>query len=286
MLSYRHAFHAGNHADVLKHFVLLELLNYLNQKDKPYCYVDTHAGAGLYALNEGYATKNAEFETGIARLMDEKNLPQPLARYVKLVQSFNDEGKLDFYPGSPLVAHRAMRHTAELRDTQRLFELHPTDYKLLQENCKTLRINANFVQMSDGFAGLKAVLPPASRRALVLIDPPYEDKRDYTTLVDALAESLRRFATGTYAVWYPCLQRHELPYLIKDLKALPAKSWLNVELNVQAPSIEGFGMHGSGLFILNPPWTLADTLAQTLPTLTELLAMDDDAHFILEHGES
>ncbi|WP_255987454.1 23S rRNA (adenine(2030)-N(6))-methyltransferase RlmJ [Chitinolyticbacter albus] len=279
MLSYRHAFHAGNHADVLKHFLLVELLHYLNQKDKPYWYLDTHAGAGLYALTEGYAAKNAEFEGGIARLWQRNDLPQALARYVALIRGFNPDGRLAFYPGSPLVAQRAMRADDRLR----LYELHPTDGKLLAENVATLGRQAQW-QQADGFAGIKAVLPPPPRRALTLIDPPYEDKSDYRRVVDALEEALKRFATGVYAVWYPCLQREEARALPQQLKKLPVKGWLRAELFVQGPSNDGFGMHGSGVFILNPPYTLYATLAEVLPYLASQLALDGGARHVLEKG--
>ncbi|WP_148715128.1 23S rRNA (adenine(2030)-N(6))-methyltransferase RlmJ [Chitinolyticbacter meiyuanensis] len=277
MLSYRHAFHAGNHADVLKHFLLVELLHYLNQKDKPYWYIDTHAGAGLYALTEGYAARNAEFESGVARLWQAPDLPAPLARYVDAVRAFNPAGQLAFYPGSPLVAQHVMRDSDKLR----LFELHPTDGKLLADNVATLGRQAQW-QQADGFAGIKAVLPPPPRRALTLIDPPYEDKADYRRVVQAMEEALRRFATGSYAIWYPCLQREEARALPQQLKKLPAKGWLQAELYVQGPSSDGFGMHGSGMFIVNPPYTLHATLAEVLPYLLGRLGQDGGARFVLE----
>ncbi|KAF0813088.1 Ribosomal RNA large subunit methyltransferase J [Andreprevotia sp. IGB-42] len=277
MLSYRHAFHAGNHADVLKHFLVVELLGYLNQKDKPYWYIDSHAGAGAYSLTEGYATKNAEFETGIARLWQRDDLPAPLARYVDVIRGFNPDGQLKHYPGSPLVAQAVMRADDKLR----LFELHPSDAKLLLENVDHLRRQA-VVQTADGFNGLKSVLPPAPRRGLTLIDPPYEEKHDYQRVIKALEDSLARFAGGTYAIWYPCLQREEAKALPGKLKGLPAKSWLRAELFVQGPSADGFGMHGSGMFILNPPYTLHATLQTVLPVLVDALGLDRGARFLLE----
>ncbi|MDR0770011.1 MAG: 23S rRNA (adenine(2030)-N(6))-methyltransferase RlmJ [Burkholderiales bacterium] len=276
MLSYRHAFHAGNHADVLKHTVLVALLRHLNQKETPYAYVDTHAGAGLYSLTEGYAARNAEFQNGIAHLWTRTDLPEALADYRDLVRSFNPDGTLRFYPGSPLIAQRTMRPGDKLR----LFELHPSDYPLLAENCRPMKRQAQ-VQKSDGFAGLKAVLPPPSRRGLVLIDPSYENKDDCHQIVNAVNESLTRFATGIFAVWYPCLQRQDIDSLRRKLRALPVK-WLDVTLNVQHPSADGFGMHGSGLFIINPPWQLDVLLQKNLPLLVKLLAHDEGAHFALE----
>ena len=277
MLSYRHAFHAGNHADVLKHFVLAQVLSYFNQKDKPYWYIDTHAGAGMYALDAGYALQNAEFKTGIAPLMKAasvKNLPPELADFTQLIQSFNVDNKLNLYPGSPTIAEQLMRAD----DKMRLFELHPSDCKLLLENFsgqgRTVKI-----EMQDGFAGIKAILPPPTKRAAVLIDPPYEEKQDYQRVVTCIKESLLRFATGTYIVWYPLLQREEPLHMVQKLKGLNLPSWLNITLTVQRPSAEGFGMHGSGLFIVNPPWTLPEILNNNLPVLVDLLGQDDGANF-------
>lgn len=277
MLSYRHAFHAGNHADVLKHFVQMQLLQYLAQKDKPYWVIDTHAGAGCYELLGGFATKNAEYESGIARLWEVKDLPQSLADYVALVKGLNPEGRLKLYPGSPLVSQLLLRE----QDRLRLFELHPSDYEILMENF-IAHDKQVIVQKSDGFAALKALLPPPPRRALVLIDPPYEEKQDYKRVVDALQEGLKRFANGMYAVWYPCLQREESERLPEKLKRLPVKSWLHVALHVQTPSADGFGMHGSGMFVLNPPWTLHATLQEVMPKLVTLLGQDAGARFVLE----
>ena len=277
MLSYRHAFHAGNHADVLKHLVELELLHYLAQKDKPYWYIDTHAGAGCYELDSEYAEMNAEFEGGIARLWDAEGLPKSLAEYVAMVRHFNPDGMLKFYPGSPLVAHYALRE----QDRMRLYELHPTDHAILEENFAGNGTQV-LMQKADGFGALKALLPPPTRRAFVLMDPPYEEKQDYQRVVKALQEGLKRFATGTYAVWYPQLQRSESVQLPDDLKQLPAKSWLHVALSVQRPSLDGFGMHGSGMFVLNPPWTLHATLQEVMPVLAARLGQNGEGSFILE----
>lgn len=277
MLSYRHAFHAGNHADVLKHLVELELLRYLAQKDKPYWYIDTHAGAGCYELDSGYAAKNAEFESGIARLWDATDLPKALAEYVAMVRHFNPDGALKLYPGSPLVALYALRE----QDRMRLFELHPTDHAILEENFAGNGARV-LMQKADGFGALKALLPPPPRRACVLIDPPYEEKQDYQRVVAALQEGLKRFATGTYAVWYPQLQRSEAVQLPGQLKQLPIKSWLHVALSVQRPSADGFGMHGSGMFVINPPWTLHATLQEVMPLLAARLGQNGEGSFILE----
>ncbi|WP_018152327.1 23S rRNA (adenine(2030)-N(6))-methyltransferase RlmJ [Leeia oryzae] len=286
MLSYRHAFHAGNHADVLKHLVLQELLLYMNQKDKPWWYIDTHAGAGRYDLSTGFATKNAEFQSGIARLWNEPALPAPLARFVEIIKQDNAKGQLQLYPGSPWVA----KHWLRLDDKMRLFELHPSDVELLNATFDELHMLGSgrpvLVQHGDGFAGLKAVLPPPTRRAVVLIDPPYEDKQDYQTVVKAMQEAIRRFATGTYAIWYPQLQRPGWQQMVDKLKQLPVKGWINVSLQVDTPREDGFGMYGSGMFIVNPPYTLEATLKDCMPVLKKLLGNDRGADFVLESASS
>jgi 23S rRNA (adenine2030-N6)-methyltransferase len=295
MLSYRHAFHAGNHADVIKHVVTMQLLQYLGQKDTPYTYIDTHSGAGVYALDSAYAAKNAEFETGISRLWERKDMPAPLAEYVKLVKDLNPSGKMRYYPGSPYVADKTMRQ----EDRLRLFELHPSDSKILADNFRKLEAHAAeqgvrqtvrgkrvMIQRADGFTGLRALLPPPSRRGLVLIDPPYEDKGDYRRVKETLADALIRFATGTYAVWYPVLNRMESRQLPDQLKRLPANGWLNVTLSVCEPSPDGFGLHSSGMFVINPPWTLEPMLKELMPYLVSVLGTDASAGFTLESGQT
>jgi 23S rRNA (adenine2030-N6)-methyltransferase len=279
MLSYRHAFHAGNHADVLKHFVLSELARYLGQKDAPFYYMDTHAGAGLYSLDIGYATKLAEYVDGIGRLWDRDDLPAPLAEYVKLVREINPDGKLKAYPGSPWIAHQTLRE----QDRLRLFELHPADAELLHANFRQFPRRV-MVKCADGYAGIKALLPPPPRRALVLIDPSYEDKNDYRNVVASLQDSLTRFATGVYVVWYPQLSRLESRQLPQKLMRLSA-NWLHVSLTVHQPSSDGFGMHGSGLFVINPPWMLRKTLTEVMPFLVKVLGRDSGAGFVLESSE-
>jgi 23S rRNA (adenine2030-N6)-methyltransferase len=281
MLSYRHAFHAGNHADVLKHFIEVQLLRYLAQKDKPFWYIDTHAGAGCYALDTGYATQNAEYESGIARLWQRDDMPAALAEYVSLVKRLNPDGQMNLYPGSPLIALELLRE----QDRLRLFELHPSDSEILDENFAAYGSKV-LIQTADGFGALKALLPPPPRRALVLIDPPYEDKQDYQRVVSALREGLKRFSNGLYAVWYPQLQRAEARQLPDQLKQLPVKSWLHVALSVQSPSADGFGMHGSGMFILNPPWLLNGILEEVMPYLVKVLGQDNGAGFELEYREN
>jgi len=278
MLSYRHGFHAGNHADVLKHVVLVHLLRYLTQKDKPLWFVDTHAGAAAYALDEGYATKNAEYESGIGRLWPREDLPQPVADYVGQVRALNPDGALRRYPGSPQLALQLLRK----QDRLRMFELHSTESRLLQQYFRDDGPRA-IAYAGDGFAGLQAVLPPPSRRALVLIDPSYEDKGDYRHVLAALRDARKRFAAGVYAVWYPQVQRRESRQFPDQLRQLQDKDWLHVTLTVKKPVAGGFGLHGSGMFILNPPWLLPKTLGEVMPYLAKILAQDAAAGFSLEN---
>jgi 23S rRNA (adenine2030-N6)-methyltransferase len=277
MLSYRHAFHAGNHADVLKHIILLQIAEYMGEKATPFWIIDTHAGAGRYALDSGHATKLAEYRDGVGRLWGKKGLPPAAVDYLEFIKQLNPDGNLRHYPGSPWLASQMLRESDRLR----LYELHSTDAKLLQECFKSAGRQVS-VNPTDGFAGLKAVLPPPSRRALVLIDPSYETRDDYSNVVKGLKEALQRFPTGTYALWYPMLSKLESRKLPDKLKGLGAENWLHVTLEVSAPSKDGYGMNGSGMFIINPPWTLEKKMHETMPKLSELLAQGPGAKYTLE----
>ncbi len=295
MFSYRHAFHAGNHADVLKHLVLQQIIAYMVQKDTPLTYIDTHAGAGLYQLDGEYAQRSGEAETGVARLFalaqQGEKMPPMLDDYLALVRGMNPPGRLRYYPGSPFWAEKLLRADDRLR----LFELHNSDIKLLLDNvykteqharAQGVRIHGKrtLVQHADGFEGVKALLPPPSRRALVLIDPPYEDKQDYSRVKRCLNECIRRFTGGTYAVWYPILVRQESRQLVTVLQQLPGIEWLHVSLSIAAQGPDGTGLSGSGMFIINPPWTLEAALRQQMPEITRLLAQDNGAHFEVVSG--
>ncbi|GAB1579035.1 23S rRNA (adenine(2030)-N(6))-methyltransferase RlmJ [Bordetella petrii] len=285
MFSYRHAFHAGNHADVLKHALLVHTLDYLNRKDTPYWVVDTHAGAGLYALDSDWAAKNAEFADGIGRLWQRDDLPPLLADYVARIRQYNPDGRLRHYPGSPWLTLDVLRE----RDRLRLFEMHPTESDVLVANLERLgktALRQTTIYATDGFEGMKALLPPPPRRGLVLIDPSYEDKQDYKRALNAVKEGLKRFATGTYAVWYPLVQRREVGELARHLENLPVKSWVHASLAVRKPAADGFGLHGSAMFVANPPWTLHAALQQALPFLARELAQDDRATFSLQQRAS
>jgi 23S rRNA (adenine2030-N6)-methyltransferase len=274
MLSYRHGFHAGNHADVLKHVVLLRLLRHMIAKDKPLLFVDTHAGAGSYSLETGFAARNAEYESGIAKLWLRHDLPEPVAEYVTLVRAFNAGGELRRYPGSPRIAATALRS----QDRLRLYELHTTESGLLAEEFKDAGRRVR-VEPGDGFEGIKASLPPVSRRGVVLIDPSYEMASDYRAVVGALRLGAERFATGTYVVWYPLLARRESVELPARLVRAAGSDYLHVALQVRAPSTDQFGLHGSGILVVNPPWKLPGEIKGVLPYLADVLAQDTAARY-------
>jgi 23S rRNA (adenine2030-N6)-methyltransferase len=275
MLAYRHAFHAGNHADVLKHLLLCEVLRHMAAKDKPFTLLDTHAGAGGYSLESRYAHKNDESRTGIARLWGRTDLPPALAHYVDCVREFNGGGeRLTQYPGSPGFASMLLRPT----DPLHCWELHPTDERILRA---TLAWRSHSkVTLADGFTALAHQLPPPSRRGVVLIDPPYEIKTDYARTLTAVREVLQRFATGVVLVWVPqvaLVEARELPRRLLNAAAAAPKGALHARLTVAEPHQSGYGMTGSSMIVINPPHGLLDTLREVLPFLAQALAQFDGA---------
>jgi len=280
LFSYRHAFHAGNHADALKHSIFVHLLDHYNRKDTPYWVIDTHAGAGIYDLRSEWALKNGEFVDGLDRLLTGEPAPALIERYLEEVQHFNPDGLANFYPGSPWLALHALRP----QDRLRLFEMHPSEADILRRNLDRQGRSATrqtTIYQTDGFEGLKSQLPPSPRRAITIIDPSYEDKHDYRRTLQAINEGLQRFATGCFAVWYPLVQRRESHDLARSLERLKTP-WVHASLAVRKPVRDGYGLHGSGMFVLNPPWTLHAELATTLPWLREKLKQDDRAAFTLK----
>ena len=280
MFSYRHAFHAGNHADVLKHAMFVHILDYFGRKPAPYWVIDTHAGAGLYSLQGDWSNKTAESSEGVGAIWDSAKPPALIAAYLERLRSFNSSPALKVYPGSPWLALESMREADRLR----LFELHPTEVDVLAANIDRLaRPTQRRVMLyrGDGFKGVIALLPPPTRRGMVIIDPSYEDKHDYRRAVQTVKDGLERFATGTFIVWYPLVQRRESSAIGRQLEHLPAKSWVHATLSVKKPSVDGLGLHGSGMFVVNPPYTLHDELKQTLPWLKEKLGQDDRAQYTL-----
>jgi len=275
MLSYRHAFHAGNFADVLKHLILIQVINYLKQKDKPFCCIDTHAGAGMYTLNSDYALKNREFDTGIAKLWQRTDLPQAVADYVALIKQFNPIDRLNHYPGSPLIAQQLLR----ANDRLFCYELHSTEIKILTATLKKDRHIKVF--HADGLKNSLGLLPPTERRGLVLIDPSYELKTDYQEVIETLIAMYKRFANGTFALWYPVINRRRNNELEQKLKTSGIKNVHLFELGIQADSPEP-GMTASGMIVINPPWTLKSEMEHALPWLAETLGPPGTGFYRLE----
>ena len=276
MLSYRHSFHAGNHADVLKHIVLMLILENLKLKDKGFYYLDTHAGVGRYQLSSDEAEKTGEYKEGIGRLWERTDLPQEISHYVDLIKNLNFGAKaLRYYAGSPLIAAQLLRP----QDRALLTELHPRDFPLLRNNFKEFK-NVS-VKCDNGFQQLKATLPPKERRGLVLIDPPYELKEDYDLVVKAAEEGYKRFATGTYAIWYPVVLRQQTKRIFKGLQASGIRKILKIELAVR-PDSEQLGMSASGMAVINPPWTLENQMKAMLPYLVKTLVPEGTGSWTVE----
>ena len=275
-MNYRHAFHAGNHADVLKHVVLLAMVEALKRKSAPFFALDTHAGRGRYLLQGEHSDKTGEARAGIFRLMVLGKLPPAVQRYLKAVQADNPVGALVAYPGSPLLLAHAMRADDRLVAC----ELQPDEARALET---LFRHDARVATPArDGYGAVKALLPPKEKRGLVLIDPPYEaQEEEFPSILAALAEGLQRWPTGSYAVWYPIKQRRTLAAFMRKLAALPCKSILRAELLVRADD-SPLRLNGSGMVVLNPPYKLDQELAGALPILAKLLADGDAAESKLD----
>ena len=324
MFSYRHAFHAGNHADVLKHTILIALCKYLCGKDTALSVIDTHAGAGLYRLDGDYTETSGEAKEGVFKLFQashetavqqiqtparpKKEAPKAitpedfcpaLQDYALVLRGLNpkfaetgDASQLKIYPGSPFITQQFL----EGRDKLKLFELHPTDFKSLSGNIAQLGAGRQVsVAREDGFESLKTFLPPPSRRAMVFCDPSYEMKSDYARVSACMADAVKRFATGTYVVWYPVIPRpeaHDLPRKLKTLAVKASRPWLNAVLTVKSSKLttddEGDvvrpGLPASGMFVINPPHTLKAQLQLALPQMVTLLGQDRNAGFTLDSG--
>lgn len=265
MLSYRHSFHAGNHADVLKHIVQSLILNSLQQKEKPFVYHDTHSGVGRYDLTHEWSEKTGEYKQGIARVWQQDNIPAELDSYLDAIRQLNQGETLRYYPGSPRVARAHLRE----QDRMVLTELHPSDNPLLEQEFHLDRQVS--IYKEDGFARLKASLPPQERRGLVLIDPPYELAKEYRDVVRAIAQSYKRWATGIYAIWYPVVNRCDIDDMLEGLQGLEIRKILQIELGV-APDTNERGMTASGMIVINPPWTLESQMQTILPFLKQAIA--------------
>lgn len=269
-MNYRHIYHAGNFADVLKHAVLARIIVYLQKKEAPFRMLDTHAGIGLYDLSGTEAQKTGEWQDGIGRLVDAELPPAVaaiLAPYLDAVRALNPEGGLTRYPGSPKLARMLFRP----QDRLSAIELHPDDCASLSrlfEGDFQVRVTE-----LDGWLALGAHLPPKEKRGLVLVDPPFELEGEYDRLVDGLARAYRRFANGIYCLWYPMKKGAPVAAFHERLKALEIPKMLCTELTVMSDR-ETTGLNGSGLVIVNPPFTLKEELHAILPLLKDRLARD------------
>lgn len=276
-MNYRHIYHAGNFADVVKHVILTALLSSLARKDAPYCYIDTHAGIGYYDLFAQESQKTKEFINGIEKVIAQDNPPPVVKTFLQAVHAINNRllhaqyASLRYYPGSPMIA----RHFARPHDRLIASELHPDDYQTLRQTF------AGDKQVSihhmDGFLGLKAFLPPKERRGLVLIDPPYEDTDEFSRLAQHLPMALKKWETGMYAIWFPIKDRPQVERFYRSLETHVERPILAVELSIY-PDL-AHHLNGTGMAIINPPWQFDTTLQETLPWLWKALTINEQGRF-------
>jgi 23S rRNA (adenine2030-N6)-methyltransferase len=265
MLAYRHQFHAGNFADVFKHTLLVRLLLALRRKDKPFVYIDTHAGTGRYDLEHPWAQKNAEFRDGVARIFDRADTPPLAAPYIAAVRSENPDGRLRWYPGSPLIARGLLR----TGDRALLTELNKKDCAALQECfARDKRVT---VRQMDGYQSLKAHLPPKERRGLVLIDSSFDRKNEFGRLVEALQAAHKRWPTGIFALWFPLMEPAAIRAFERAIEASGIRRilWLELALGAQRASEK---LSGCGMVVVNPPYGFAEEAAPLMDWLARTLA--------------
>lgn len=265
-MNYRHAYHAGNHADVLKHLILCRMIALLSRKEAPFAYLDSHAGVGLYDLRGDQATRTGEWLEGIAKLWQADDVPEQFADYLQVIRTMNPGGELRHYPGSPELARMLTRE----QDRLQLNEKHPEDGRLLKENMKGDRRVA--VHLGEGWHVPRALLPTQEKRVLMLIDPPFEQDDELDRCVESLNDAIGRMRQAIVAIWYPIKDLRQLRKFYRDLEKSSAPKLLRVELYVH-PADESLRLNGSGLVISNPPWGLEDELKQLLPWLAERLGL-------------
>ncbi|MDB5500162.1 MAG: hypothetical protein JWR89_64 [Tardiphaga sp.] len=286
-MNYRHAFHAGGFADVIKHLVLVRILTHLREKEAPFRVIDSHAGAGLYDLQGDEATRSGEWTTGIARIMQARFTEStvPLVEpYLEIVRSFNKPRELKVYPGSPLIARRLMRP----QDRMVACEVEPNARKHLISSLRRDK-QARIVDL-DGWVGLPAFVPPNERRGVVLIDPPFEKKDEFERMAYGFDEAFAKWATGIYVMWYPVKSRRATDALAQHVAATVAAAAapgkvLRLEFSVAPQTPEG-GLTSTGLLIVNPPWKLAADLKAILPELEKPLGLGGAGRFRLETAKA
>lgn len=275
MLAYRHLFHAGNFADVFKHALLARLLLALGRKNKPYCYLDTHAGTGLYDLSHPWAQKNAEWREGIERVLARDDAPAALAPYLEAVEAQNPRGGLRFYPGSPGIASRLLREG----DRMVLNELNPADFEELKQRFEGDR--AVTVHQMDGYQALKAFLPPPERRGLVLMDSAFDRSGEFARLTEALATAHKRWATGAYALWYPLMEPGAMRAFERGVVGTGIRKILRLELSV-LPERWSQSLRGNGMLVVNPPYGFDDEARPMLDWLWRVMAPRGEGGFAVE----
>jgi len=275
VLSYRHHFHAGNFADVFKHALLSRLLIALSAKDKPYFYLDTHAGIAHYDLRHPWAQKAREYGNGIGRIWQASDIPDLLEPYMEAVRAHNPDGELRYYPGSPLIAKRFMRE----HDRMVLVELNKTDHAELQSVFARERGVA--VQVMDAYQSLRAYLPPAERRGLVLVDSSFDRAREFDRIVKAMKEAYGRWATGTYAIWYPLMEPRAMRDFLASMQRSGIRKVLRLELVVREPDESEF-IPGCGMLLVNPPWHFDEEARAILSWLQTKLAVTRRGESVVE----
>jgi 23S rRNA (adenine2030-N6)-methyltransferase len=275
MLSYQHGYHAGNFADVIKHLVLTQIIQYLCHKDKPLLYLETHSGRGFYDLKDSQATKTAEFQQGISLVWEQRdNLPDPFTPYLKILKSLNPQGQLRYYPGSPYLAISLLRS----QDRLAFSEWHPREFEQLARLSKQGK--KVVYRHEDGLGQLKASLPPKERRGLIFIDPSYEIKEEYKSIPQALQAAFTRFATGVYCLWYPIIDNRLRDQLLRGLQTIKTDHTLRIEFYLTAAAKPG--MTGCGLFVINPPHTLAADMKVILTSLRTMFNPGVSSYLIEE----
>ncbi|MGO1160729.1 23S rRNA (adenine(2030)-N(6))-methyltransferase RlmJ [Brucella pseudogrignonensis] len=281
-MNYRHAYHAGNFADVVKHVILSRIVEYLKRKDQAFRVIDTHAGIGLYDLRGIEAEKTDEWSGGIRRIfdaLDNGEIPpqaiELLQPYLEAVRAINPKGGLRHYPGSPLLT----RHLLRKQDRLSAIELHPQDVKKLSKLFAG-DYQARVIEL-DGWLSLGAHLPPKEKRGLVLVDPPFEIAGEFDRLVDGLVKAYKRFPGGTYAFWYPVKDRKEIERFARSLRETEIAKIMRIELSIRAPSLEP-RLDGTGMIVVNPPYTLESEMQILLPCLTKLLSEEKGGNFSMQ----
>ena len=267
MLSYRHGYHAGNAADVLKHFILTYVLDYIKKKDKGFIFIDSHAGAGKYLISDPYMQKNKEYLQGIEKILQLKNDNIFLKKYLDLIKSINFNSELKIYPGSCYLAARSLRPN----DNLYFFELHPKEFLNLKKNFEN--DSRVIIENRDSYQRLKKLLPPKEKRAVILIDPSYELKDEYEKVLEMLSDCYKKFPLGVYIIWYPVLKSKKSEKFIFNVLKKKYKNLSHVEMITDNSNN---GMQGSGLFILNCPWSIENDIKKSLETIFDCLKKNNN----------